>query len=61
MLDIIVPEDIQLRFRNQHGRVAQNVFYVIDFDMKFIFNYTVCERTVHDARLFLDALSWPRN
>jgi hypothetical protein len=52
----IVPYDLQKRFRNRKGQVAQNVMGVVGWDMTFSYILAGWEGSAHDGKVYQDAL-----
>ena len=55
----IVPLRSQNAYRGRKTVVTQNVMAACSFDMKFTFVYTGWERSAHDSRIFVDAVTSP--
>ena len=47
----------QEAFRNRKGNITTNALAVVDQDMRFTFVHGGWEGSVHDARVFVDAVS----
>lgn len=55
-LKVHVPASEQLRFRNRHGDLTQNVLAVVDFNMNFTYLLAGWEGSAHDGRVLKDAV-----
>lgn len=53
---VIVPKEIQERFRNRHGWISQNVMAVVSFDMHFQFLCAGWEGSAADMRVMQSCL-----
>uniref|UniRef100_A0A803LBP0 DDE Tnp4 domain-containing protein n=1 Tax=Chenopodium quinoa TaxID=63459 RepID=A0A803LBP0_CHEQI len=58
-IDVIVPEEDQLRYRGRKGTPTLNVLAACDFDLLFTYVLTGWEGSAHDSRIFLDTISNP--
>ena len=53
----VVPSDKVVQHICRKGMITQNVLAVCDFDMRFIFVLAGCTGSVHDMRVFTDAMT----
>uniref|UniRef100_A0A803MZC3 Transposase n=1 Tax=Chenopodium quinoa TaxID=63459 RepID=A0A803MZC3_CHEQI len=58
-MDVIVPEEDQLRYQGRKGTPTLNVLAACDFDLLFTYVLTSWEGSAHDSRIFLDTISNP--
>ncbi|KAL2892396.1 putative nuclease HARBI1 [Bienertia sinuspersici] len=58
-IDVIIPEEDQLRYRGRKGTPTLNVMAVCDFDLFFTYVVSGWEGSAHDSRIFLDAITNP--
>nr|XP_034591814.1 protein ALP1-like [Setaria viridis] len=54
---VVVPNDKVVQHTGRHGYPSQNVLAVCDFDMRFTFVVSGWPGSVHDMRVFSDALT----
>ena len=55
-IDVIIPEEDQLRHRGRKGTPTINVLAICDFDLLFTYVLSGWEGSAHDSRIFLDAI-----
>ena len=55
-IPVIVPNDLKVVHINRHGYTSQNVMAICDFDMRFTFVVTGWPGSVHDTRVWSDAM-----
>ncbi|XP_004961062.1 uncharacterized protein LOC101754593 isoform X1 [Setaria italica] len=53
---VVVPADKAVQHTGRHGYTSQNVLAICDFDMRFTFVVAGWPGSVHDMRVFKDAL-----
>ncbi|CAA0840130.1 Unknown protein, partial [Striga hermonthica] len=56
-IDVIIPEEDQLRYRGRKGTTTLNVMAACDFDLLFTYVLTGWEGSAHDSRIFLDTIT----
>lgn len=56
-MQVVVPPSKVPQYLSRHGYCSQNVMAVCDFDMRFTFVLAGWPGSVHDMRVFKDALS----
>jgi hypothetical protein len=56
-IDVVVPTHNMVQYLNRKGRTSQNVMAVCDFDMRFTFVLAGWPGSVHDMRVFNDAMT----
>ncbi|XP_004969050.2 protein ALP1-like [Setaria italica] len=56
-IPVVVPNDKVVQHTGRHGYTSQNVLAICDFDMRFTFAVTGWPGSVHDMRVFSDALN----
>ncbi|WVZ60458.1 hypothetical protein U9M48_010475 [Paspalum notatum var. saurae] len=54
-VEVVVPKDKMVQYLCRKGHTTQNVFAVVDFDMRFTFVLAGWPGSVHDMRVFNDA------
>jgi hypothetical protein len=52
---MLIPLDLQPRYRNRKGTLSQNVLAVCNFEMEFVYILAGWEGSAHDARVLQDA------
>ncbi|XP_004964755.1 protein ALP1-like isoform X1 [Setaria italica] len=53
---VVVPSEKVMQYTNRHGYTSQNVLAICDFDMRFTFVVSGWPGSVHDMRVFSDAI-----
>ncbi|WVZ66601.1 hypothetical protein U9M48_015794 [Paspalum notatum var. saurae] len=56
-VEVVVPNDKKVQYLCRKGHTTQNVFAVVDFDMRFTFVLAGWPGSVHDMRVFNDAIN----
>jgi hypothetical protein len=56
-VEVVVPNDKKVQYLCRKGHTTQNVLAVVDFDMRFIFVLAGWLGSVHDMRVFNDAIN----
>jgi hypothetical protein len=56
LVRVVVPSSKVLQHTGRHGYTTQNVLAICDFDMRFTFVVAGWPGSVHDMRVFNDAL-----
>ncbi|XP_022679327.1 protein ALP1-like [Setaria italica] len=54
---VVVPSDKVVQYTGRHGYTTQNVLVICDFDMRFTFVVSGWPGSVHDMRVFNDAVN----
>ena len=52
---MLIPSELQLRYRNRKGTLSQNVLAVCNFEMQFVYILAGWEGSAHDVRVLQDA------
>jgi hypothetical protein len=52
---MLIPLELQPRYRNRKGTLSQNVLAVCNFDMEFVYILAGWEGSAHDVRVLQDA------
>ena len=55
-IKVIVPKELEPQHRNRKGYTSENVMAVCDFDMRFTFVVPGWPGSVHDTRVWSDAI-----
>ncbi|XP_034606465.1 uncharacterized protein [Setaria viridis] len=53
---VVVPSEKVMQYTGRHGYTSQNVLAICDFDMRFTFVVSGWPGSVHDMRVFSDAI-----
>ena len=56
-IQVVVPNDTAVQHRNRNKEISQNVMCVCDFDMRYTFVLAGWPGSVHDMRVFNDAMT----
>ncbi|KAL6839536.1 hypothetical protein ACP4OV_030806 [Aristida adscensionis] len=56
-IEVVVPRSMVVQYTGRHGYTSQNVMVVCDFDMRFTFVLAGWPGSVHDMRVFEDAMN----
>jgi hypothetical protein len=56
-IPVVVPSNKVVQYTGRHGYTTQNVLAICDFDMRFTFVVTGWPGSVHDMRVFNDAIT----
>jgi hypothetical protein len=56
-VEVVVPNDKKVQYLCRKGHTTQNVLAVVDFDMRFTFVLAGWPGSVHDMRVFNDAIN----
>jgi len=56
-IQVVVPNDTAVQHRNRRKEISQNVMCVCDFDMRYTFVLAGWPGSVHDMRVFNDAMT----
>jgi hypothetical protein len=54
---VVVPKSKRIQYLNRHNDTTQNMLAVCDFDMRFTFVLSGWPGSVHDMRVFKDAMT----
>ena len=57
----LIPIEKQVSYRRRKVVLTQNVLYVCNFDMMFTFIYTSSKDIANNSRIFLNAITRPKN
>jgi hypothetical protein len=55
-IEVVVPKKDKITHLNRKSKTSQNVLAICDFDFRFTFIVAGWPRSVHDMRVFKDAL-----
>jgi hypothetical protein len=54
-IEMYIPTELQLRYRNRKGTLSQNILAVCNFDIQFVYILAGWEGSAHDSRVLSDA------
>jgi hypothetical protein len=54
-IEMLIPSELQPRYRNRKGTLSQNVLAVCNFNMEFVYILAGWEGSAHDVRVLQDA------
>jgi hypothetical protein len=54
-IEMHIPTELQLRYRNRKGTLSQNILAVCNFDMQFVYILAGWEGSAHDSRVLSNA------
>lgn len=54
-IEMLIPSELQPRYRNRKGTLSQNVLAVCNFEMQFVYILAGWEGSAHDVRVLQDA------